>query len=62
MREAISIRKEKEGRRAACGPGSGGMGPAGWVIPRRGENMTPCEILPVVQKSGQIFDSCPESR
>ncbi|CAH7670117.1 hypothetical protein PPACK8108_LOCUS4806 [Phakopsora pachyrhizi] len=40
---------------------SGEVGP-GWVIPGRGQNMTPGEILPGVQKSGQIFDSCPGRR
>ncbi|CAH7668216.1 hypothetical protein PPACK8108_LOCUS2689 [Phakopsora pachyrhizi] len=33
------------------------VGP-GQVISGRGQNMTPGEILPGVQKSGQIFDSC----
>ncbi|CAH7682563.1 hypothetical protein PPACK8108_LOCUS15531 [Phakopsora pachyrhizi] len=31
----------------------------GWVIPIGGQNMTPGEFLPGVQKSCQIFDSCP---
>ncbi|KAI8459904.1 hypothetical protein BY996DRAFT_6589994 [Phakopsora pachyrhizi] len=36
------------------------VGP-GRVIPEGGQNMTPGEIFPGVQKSGQIFDSCPGS-
>ncbi|KAI8444411.1 hypothetical protein BY996DRAFT_6554271 [Phakopsora pachyrhizi] len=33
----------------------------GWVIPIGGQNMTLGEIFPGVQKSCQIFDSCPGS-
>ncbi|CAH7687494.1 hypothetical protein PPACK8108_LOCUS22284 [Phakopsora pachyrhizi] len=41
-------------------PGGQVTGP-GRAIPGRGQNMTPGEILPGVQKSGLIFDSCPGS-
>ncbi|KAI8442891.1 hypothetical protein BY996DRAFT_8538131 [Phakopsora pachyrhizi] len=46
-------RSQKPDRASGAGPGR--------VIPKGGQNMTPGEIFPGVQKSGQIFDSCPGS-